>query len=97
MELHDGILKVLTKELLDKVAHFGAGDIKDIKKNSEELVQTFQKKISKKYCPSLHQIFFALKCVWPEYTQHVITHDKELVTISGHFLGDWLERHQLLC
>ena len=54
MELHDGILKVLTKELLDKVAHFGAGDIKDIKKNSEELVQTFQKKISKKYCPSLH-------------------------------------------
>ena len=49
MGLHDGILKVLTKELLDKVAHFGAGDIKDMKKNSEELVQTFQKKISKGY------------------------------------------------
>ena len=48
MGLHDGILKVLTKELLDKVAHFGAGDIKDMKKNSEKLVEEFQKKISKK-------------------------------------------------
>ena len=54
MELHDGILKVLTNELLDKVAHFGAGDIKGMKKNREELVQTFQKKISKKHCPCLH-------------------------------------------
>ena len=54
MGLHDGILKVLTKELLDKVAHFGAGDIKGMKQNSEELVQSFQKKISKKHCPCLH-------------------------------------------
>ena len=49
MGLHDQILKTLTKELLDKVAHFGASDIKDLKKNSEELVKAFQKKISKKY------------------------------------------------
>ena len=48
MELHDGILKVLTKELLDNVAHFGAGDIEDMKNNSEKLVQAFQKEISKK-------------------------------------------------
>ena len=53
MGLHDGILKDLTKELHDKVAHFGASDIKDVKKNNEELVQTFQKKISKKYCSCL--------------------------------------------
>ncbi|CAB4020782.1 guanylate-binding 1-like, partial [Paramuricea clavata] len=45
MGLHDQILKAITKELLDKVAHFGAGDIKDLKKNSEELVKIFQKKI----------------------------------------------------
>jgi hypothetical protein len=49
MGLHDQILKAITKELLDKVAHFGAGDIKDLKKNSEELVNIFQKKISKTY------------------------------------------------
>ena len=47
MALHDKILKDLTKELLEKVAHFGAGDVKDLKKNSAELVETFQKKISK--------------------------------------------------
>ena len=49
MGLHDEILKALTKELLEKVAHFGAGDMKDLKKNSEELVRAFQKKISKTY------------------------------------------------
>ena len=49
MGFHDQILKAITKELLDKVAHFGAGDIKDLKKNSEELVNIFQKKISKTY------------------------------------------------
>jgi hypothetical protein len=49
MGLHDEILKALTKELLEKVAHFGAGDMKDLKKNSEELVKAFQKKISKTY------------------------------------------------
>ena len=49
MGLHDQILKAITKELLGKVAHFGAGDIKDLKKNSEELVKIFQKKISKTY------------------------------------------------
>ena len=49
MELHCGILNAFTKELLDKVAHFGAGDIEDMKKNTEELVKTFQKKISKGY------------------------------------------------
>ena len=43
MGLHCGILKGLTKELLYKVAHFGAGDTKD----TAELVQKFQKKISK--------------------------------------------------
>ena len=47
MGLHDQILKDLTKELLEKVAHFGAGDVKDLKKNSEELLAAFQKKISK--------------------------------------------------
>ncbi|XP_028409814.1 guanylate-binding protein 1-like [Dendronephthya gigantea] len=45
MALHDEILKALTKELLEKVAHFGAGDVKDLKKNSAELVKVFQKKI----------------------------------------------------
>ncbi len=49
MGLHDEILKALTKELHEKVAHFGAGDMKDLKKNSEELVKAFQKKISKTY------------------------------------------------
>jgi hypothetical protein len=49
MGFHDQILKALTKVLFDKVAHFGAGDIKDLKKNSEELVKIFQKKISKTY------------------------------------------------
>jgi len=47
MGLHDQILKALTKELLEKVAHFGAGNVKDLKKNSEELLTAFQKKISK--------------------------------------------------
>ena len=45
MGLHDQILKALTKELLEKVAHFGAGDVKDLKKNSEDLLAAFQKKI----------------------------------------------------
>lgn len=45
MGLHDEILKGLTKELLEKVAHFGAADIKGLKKNSEELVKAFQKRI----------------------------------------------------
>ena len=56
MGLHDGILKVLTKELADRVAHFGAADIKDMKKNSEELVQAFQRRISKKYCSCLFNV-----------------------------------------
>ena len=47
MALHDEILKGLTKELLEKVAHFGAADMKGLKKNSEELLNAFQKKISK--------------------------------------------------
>jgi hypothetical protein len=47
MGLHDQILKELSKDLLEKVAHFGAGDVKDLKKNSEELLAAFQKKISK--------------------------------------------------
>ena len=49
MGLHDEIFNALSDELLEKVAHFGAGDIKALKKNSEELVQAFQKKISKTY------------------------------------------------
>ena len=49
MGLHDEIFNALSEELLEKVAHFGAGDIKALKENSEELVQAFQKKISKTY------------------------------------------------
>ena len=47
MGMHDAILKDLTKVLLEKVAHFGAADMKGLKKNSEELVNAFQEKISK--------------------------------------------------
>ena len=47
MEIHDKILKDLSKELLEKVAHFGAADIDGLKKNNKELVEMFQKKIGK--------------------------------------------------
>lgn len=47
MKIHDGILQVLSKELLEKVAHFGSSDVKDMKKNIEKLTAEFQNKISK--------------------------------------------------
>lgn len=47
MGMHDEILKSLTKELLEKVAHFGAADMKGLKENSQELVDAFQIKIIK--------------------------------------------------
>ena len=64
MGLHDEIIKILTKELLEKVAHFGAADVEGLKKNSEGLVEAFQKKISELLKSSLLFIdFFFLLCL----------------------------------